>query len=180
LLKTQNKVRILGIDPGSIVTGYGIIDSDGTHNLHVASGPLRVKAETLPERLKLIFEGITEVILKYRPEVVAIEKVFMNRNADSALKLGQARGAAISAAVMQDLPVSEYTPRHIKQAVVGKGAAAKEQVQHMVKILLNYQGELQPDEADALAVALSHGHICGTLGRITEASRPTAYKRKHR
>ena len=103
----------------------------------MASGPLRVKAETLPERLKLIFEGITGVILKYHPEVVAIEKVFMNRNADSALKLGQARGAAISAAVMQDLPVSEYTPRHIKQAVVGKGAAAKEQVQHMVKILLN-------------------------------------------
>ncbi|MCW8964734.1 MAG: crossover junction endodeoxyribonuclease RuvC [Gammaproteobacteria bacterium] len=179
-MNLKSQVRILGIDPGSIVTGYGIIDSDGTHNLHVASGPLRVKAETLPERLKLIFEGITGVILKYHPEVVAIEKVFMNRNADSALKLGQARGAAISAAVMQDLPVSEYTPRHIKQAVVGKGAAAKEQVQHMVKILLNYQGELQSDEADALAVALSHGHIGGTLDRITEASRPTAYKRKHR
>lgn len=173
-------IRILGIDPGSIVTGYGIIDSDGTHNLHVASGPLRVKAETLPERLKLIFEGITEVIIEYRPEAVAIEKVFMNRNADSALKLGQARGAAIAAAVMQDLPVSEYTPRHIKQAVVGKGGAAKEQVQHMVKILLNYRGELQSDEADALAVALSHGHIGGTLGRITEASRPTAHRRKRR
>jgi len=179
-LSEKNHIRILGIDPGSIVTGYGVIDSDGTHNRHVASGPLRVKAETLPERLKLIFEGITQVILEYQPEAVAIEKVFMNRNADSALKLGQARGAAISAAVMQDLPVSEYTPRHIKQAVVGKGAAAKEQVQHMVKILLNYQGELQSDEADALAVALSHGHIGGTLGRITEASRPTAYRRKRR
>lgn len=177
---SQNKVRILGIDPGSIVTGYGIIDSDGTHNIHVASGPLRVKAETLPERLKLIFEGITAVIHEYQPDVVAIEKVFMNRNADSALKLGQARGAAISAAVMQDKPVSEYTPRHIKQAVVGKGSAAKEQVQHMVKILLNYQGELQADQADALAVALSHGHIGGTLDRIIETARPTAYKRKRR
>ena len=81
---------------------------------------------------------------------------------------------------MQDKPVSEYTPRHIKQAVVGKGSAAKEQVQHMVKILLNYQGELQADEADALAVALSHGHIGGTLGRMVDAARPTAYKRKRR
>lgn len=176
----SKKIRILGIDPGSIITGYGVIDTDGSHSVHVASGPLRVKAETLPERLKLIFEGITAVILEHQPEVVAIEKVFMDKNADSALKLGQARGAAIVAAVMQDKPVAEYTPRHIKQAVVGKGSAAKEQVQHMVKILLNYQGKLQADEADALAVALSHGHIGGTLGRITETSRPTASKRKRR
>jgi crossover junction endodeoxyribonuclease RuvC len=174
------KTRILGIDPGSIVTGYGVIDSDGTHSCHVASGPLKVKAESLPDRLKLIFEGITEVIAAHRPDVVAIEQVFMNRNADSALKLGQARGAAISAAVMQGLPVTEYTPRHIKQAVVGKGSASKQQVQHMVKILLNYQHALQPDEADALAVALSHGHIGGTLERIKQSQRPTAYKRKRR
>ena len=179
-MSNYGHIRILGIDPGSIVTGYGIIDSDGTHNVHIASGALRVGAESLPERLKLIFTGLTEVIQQYHPEVVAIEKVFMNRNADSALKLGQARGAAISAAVMQELPVSEYTPRHIKQAVVGKGAAAKEQVQHMVKILLNYQGKLQADEADALAVALSHGHIGGTLDRISEAARPTAHRRKRR
>lgn len=176
----NHKTRILGIDPGSIVTGYGVIDSDGTHNVYVASGPLRVKSETLPERLKLIFEGITSVIAEYGPNVVAIEKVFMNRNADSALKLGQARGAAISAAVMQGLPVAEYTPRHIKQAVVGKGSASKQQVQHMVRILLNHQGEFQADEADALAVALSHGHIGGTLERIEQARRPTAYKRKRR
>ena len=176
----SNRVRILGIDPGSIVTGYGIIDSDGTHNRYVASGPLRVKAESLPERLKLIYEGITAVILEYQPTVVAIEKVFMNRNADSALKLGQARGAAISAVVMQALPVHEYTPRHIKQAVVGKGGASKHQVQQMVKILLNYTTDLQADEADALAVALSHGHIGGTLERIKQAHRPTAYKRKRR
>lgn len=175
-----DKVRILGIDPGSIVTGYGVIDSDGTHNIYVASGPLKVKADTLPQRLKLIFEGITRVIAEHAPDVVAIEKAFMNRNADSALKLGQARGAAISAAVVQGLPVSEYTPRHIKQAVVGKGSATKEQVQHMVKILLNYQHSLQPDEADALAIALSHGHIGGTLSKITATSRPTAFKRKRR
>jgi crossover junction endodeoxyribonuclease RuvC len=180
LTRSNAKLRILGIDPGSIVTGYGIIDSDGAHSIHVASGPLRVKADSLPERLKLIFEGITRVIQEYRPQAVAIEKVFMNRNADSALKLGQARGAAIAAAVMQDMPVSEYTPRHIKQAVVGKGSAAKEQVQHMVKILLNHPGELQSDEADALAVALTHGHIGGTLERMAEHSRPTAYKRKRR
>ena len=173
-------MRILGIDPGSIVTGYGIIDSDGTHNRYVASGPLRVKAETLPERLKLIFEGITAVILEHGPTVVAIEKVFMNRNADSALKLGQARGAAISAVVMQGLPVFEYTPRHIKQAVVGKGGASKHQVQQMIRILLNHSSDLQADEADALAVALSHGHIGGTLERIKQAHRPTAYKRKRR
>lgn len=170
----------MGIDPGSIITGYGVIDSDGMHSLYVASGPLRVKVDTLPGRLKLIFEGVTGVILEYQPEMVAIEKIFMDRNADSALKLGQARGAAISAAVMQGLPVSEYTPRHIKQAVVGRGAAEKRQVQHMVKVLLNYQGELQSDEADALAVALSHGHISGTSGRIAEAYRPAEYKRKRR
>lgn len=178
--KTNNKVRILGIDPGSLVTGYGVIDSDGSHNVHVASGPIRIKAETLPLRLKIIFEGITAVIQQHQPQQVAIEKVFMSRNADSALKLGQARGAAIAAAVMQDLPVSEYTPRLIKQAVVGKGSAAKEQVQHMVKILLNRQLELQADEADALAVALCHGHIGGTLERLAEAERPTTYRRKHR
>ena len=181
LLKSvKRKIRILGIDPGSIVTGYGVIDSDGSYNVYVASEPLRVKAESLPERLKLIFAGITSAINRYRPEAVAIEKVFMNRNADSVLKLGQARGAAISAAVMQGLPVSEYTPRHVKQAVVGKGGASKEQVQHMVKILLNCQKNLQPDEADALAIALSHSHIGGTLERIAESSRPTAHKRKRR
>ena len=180
LSQRERKVRILGIDPGSIVTGCGVIDSDGMRNIYIASKPIRVQAETLPERLKLVFEGIASVIHQYQPEAVAVEKVFVNRNADSALKLGQARGAAIAAAVTQGLPVSEYTPRHIKQAVVGKGNASKEQVQHMVRVLLNCQQNLQSDEADALAVALSHGHIGGTLGRIVESSRPTAHKRKRR
>ena len=177
---TNNKVRILGIDPGSLITGFGVIDSDGSHNVYVASGPIRIKAEPLPERLKIIFEEVTAVIKEYKPEVVAIEQVFMNRNADSALKLGQARGAAITAAVMQDKPVSEYTPRHVKQSVVGKGSADKQQVQHMVKILLNRQDDLQADEADALAVALCHGHIGGTMARITEQDRPTAHRARSR
>ena len=176
----QGKTRILGIDPGSIITGFGVIDSDGHHNRYIASGPLAVKAATLPQRLRLIYEAISGVIAEYRPQAVAIEKTFMYRNADSALKLGQALGAAVTAAVMCGLPVAEYTPRHIKQAVVGRGGASKEQVQKMVSILLNIHHPLQADEADALAIALSHGHIIGTLARIPTAARPTAYKRKHR
>lgn len=178
MISKSQTIRILGIDPGSLVTGFGVIDSNGSENHHVASGAIRTRGEELPDRLKTIFEGITDVIRSHAPEVVAIEKVFMNRNADSALKLGQARGAAITAAVMQDIPVAEYTPRHIKQAVVGKGGAEKSQVQHMVKILLNYKENLQADQADALAVALCHGHIRGTLERIPETRRPTAYRRK--
>lgn len=104
----------------------------------------------------------------------------MNRNADSALKLGQARGAAIAAAVTRGLPVAEYTPRHIKQAVVGRGGAPKEQVQRMVGVLLNLRGALQPDEADALAIALTHGHIAATLARMRPAVRPSPHKRKRR
>jgi len=180
LKSTNNKVRILGIDPGSLITGYGVIDSDGSHNQYIASGPIKIQGEALPERLKVIFQQVTAVIREHNPDVVAIEQVFMNRNADSALKLGQARGAAITAAVMQGRPVSEYTPRHIKQSVVGKGSASKEQVQHMVKILLNRHDNLQADEADALAVALCHGHIGGTMARIVEADRPTASRRRRK
>jgi len=181
----SNKVRILGIDPGSLITGFGIIESDGSHNQYIASGPINIKGlikdqikdASLPERLKIIFEEVTAVIQTHKPEVVAVEQVFMNRNADSALKLGQARGAAITAAVMQDLPVFEYTPRHIKQSVVGKGGASKQQVLHMVKVLLNTRDELQADESDALAVALCHGHIGGTMERIEQQVKPTARRR---
>jgi crossover junction endodeoxyribonuclease RuvC len=178
LNKHSKTVRILGIDPGSLVTGFGIIDSNGNENHHVASGAIKTRGDELPDRLKTIFEGISDVIRTHAPEIVAVEKVFMNRNADSALKLGQARGAAITAAVMQDIPVAEYTPRHIKQAVVGKGAADKSQVQHMVKVLVNFQGDLQPDQADALAVALCHGHIQATMQRLPQAHRPSPYRRK--
>lgn len=160
------RVRILGIDPGSLTTGYGVIESDGSHNRYIASGPIKAGADDLAGRLKVIFEQVSLVIEEYQPEVVAIEQVFMNRNADSALKLGQARGAAVTAAAMLRKPVVEYTARLIKQSVAGKGSASKQQVQHMVRVLLNYQGRLQADEADALAVALCHGHIGATMQRM--------------
>jgi crossover junction endodeoxyribonuclease RuvC len=159
--------RILGIDPGSIITGYGIIEMQGTQGRYVASGHLKIRGETLPERLKQIFEDLTVVVQEHAPTEMAIEKVFMNSNADSALKLGQARGAAITACVMQDLPVSEYTPAQIKQSVAGSGRADKIQIQHMVNALLNLKQAPQADEADALAVALCHGHSAGTLTRLS-------------
>ena len=156
-------MRILGIDPGSRITGFGVIDIEGSRTRYVTSGCVKVVSEALPERLQEIFAGIAEVVQDYRPDHMAIERVFMARNADSALKLGQARGAAICAATSSALIVSEYSPREIKQAVVGKGGATKEQVQHMVCILLSLNSPPQADAADALAVALCHGHTHQTL-----------------
>ena len=167
-------MRILGIDPGSRFTGYGIIDVDGPRSSYVVSGCIRIKEGALPERLKQIFEGVSEVVEEFRPDQMAVEMVFMHRNADSALKLGQARGAAIVAGVTRGLPVAEYTPQQIKQAVVGGGRAAKEQVQHMVKVLLGLQGAIQADAADALGVALCHAHSGNTLSRIPGARRTIA------
>jgi crossover junction endodeoxyribonuclease RuvC len=162
--------RILGIDPGSRLTGYGIIEISGRHCKYVASGCVRVTGATIPEKLQQIFEGLTDIIEQYHPEQVAVEMVFMARNPDSALKLGQARGAAIVAAVRYQLPVSEYSARQVKQAVVGKGAADKLQVQHMVKRLLNLPASPQADAADALAVALCHAHTQQSLLNIIGAS----------
>jgi crossover junction endodeoxyribonuclease RuvC len=152
-------MRILGIDPGSRLTGFGVVHvlSSGKVN-YVASGVVRVPAIALAERLKVIYDGVVQVIAEYRPEVMAVEKVFMARNADSALKLGQARAAAILAGANGDLPVSEYTALQIKQALVGKGHAQKEQVKHMVKALLALSGNPQADAADALACAICHAH----------------------
>ncbi|MFT5350662.1 MAG: crossover junction endodeoxyribonuclease RuvC [Gammaproteobacteria bacterium] len=150
--------RVLGIDPGSRITGYGIIDMDGNHAAHVTHGAIRIEASALPIKLRTIFEKISEVLAEYHPDEMAIEKVFMHRNADSALKLGQARGSAITACAVQNIEVFEYTANQVKQATVGKGHAAKEQVQHMVKILLCLDEIPQPDAADALAIALCHGH----------------------
>ncbi len=164
-------IRILGIDPGSIVTGYGIIEQDGTQLAYVTSGCLRVGGDSLPEKLGTIFAELSELMRQYQPHEMAIERVFMHRNADSALKLGQARGAAICAGVEQSLAVAEYSPREIKQAVVGKGSADKTQVQHMIRVLLNLPDNPQADAADALAVAVCHGHMGQTLGRIPQASR---------
>lgn len=159
-------IRIVGIDPGSRLTGWGIIDMDGNHARHVSSGHLAIKADNLPQRLQLIFQGISDIVTEYEPQELAIERVFVHRNADSALKLGHARGAAICAAMLHALEVAEYSPTQIKQATVGKGNAAKPQVQHMVKILLNLKQMPQEDEADALAAAICHGHTRGTLARM--------------
>lgn len=158
--------RIIGIDPGSRITGYGLIETDRDRSVYVASGCIRIKSKAFPERLKEIFQGIQLVVKEYEPDEFAIEQVFMNKNADSALKLGHARGAAICAVVVNNMPVFEYSARQVKQAVVGKGAADKNQVQHMVKILLNLHGQLQEDASDALGVALCHAHHQQTANRL--------------
>lgn len=155
--------RILGIDPGSRVTGYGIVDVEGQKLRYVDSGCIRLAEESMPIRLMMIHQGITELVQRYRPQEFAIEEIFVHKNPNSALKLGQARGVALCAAVLAQLPISEYAARSIKQAVVGKGAADKSQVQYMVKLLLNQTGKIQSDAADALAVALTHAHHLQTL-----------------
>ena len=159
-------MRILGIDPGSRLTGYGIIDTKGREFDYIASGCIRIEADYFPDRLKQIFDGIVQIIGMYHPEQMAIEQVFLHKNADSALKLGQARGAAICAVQTQGLPVFEYAARQVKQAVVGKGNADKLQVQHMVKMLLQIQGELQIDASDGLGLALCHAHYQQTALRL--------------
>ena len=158
--------RILGIDPGSRITGYGIIDQQGQRIRYVASGCIRVEGESIAERLGVIFDGVSRIIAEYRPEEMAVERVFMNKNADSALKLGQARGAAICAGVTRAIPVAEFAARAIKQAVVGRGGAAKEQVQHMICVLLSLEQRPPSDAADDLAVAICHGHHRETGQRI--------------
>jgi crossover junction endodeoxyribonuclease RuvC len=155
---------ILGIDPGSRVTGYGIIDTDGKRNQYLACGCVRTKDVVLALRLQTIFQGIQEIINQFQPDECAIEKVFMHRNADSALKLGQARGAAICAAAISGLPVTEYTPTAIKLSVVGNGHAQKQQVQHMMRVLLGLTGTPSPDAADALAAAMCHAHVRHSVG----------------
>ncbi len=154
-------MRILGIDPGLRITGYGVIERHGARLSYVASGTIRIpSAGELPGRLKHILDGMSEVIAAYRPEIAVIEKVFVNTNPQSTLLLGQARGAAICALVLADLPVSEYTALQIKQAVAGHGKAQKSAVQEMVKRLLKLSGSPSPDSADALAAAICHtSHI---------------------
>jgi crossover junction endodeoxyribonuclease RuvC len=161
---------ILGIDPGSRITGYGLINSVGVKNEYVASGCIRVKGETLPEKLKYIFDGVSEVIDTYIPQEMSIEQVFLSKNADSALKLGQARGAAIVAATAQDVPVFEYAARRVKQSVVGKGSADKTQVQHMVMTLLKLSAAPQVDASDALAIALCHANSRLTMVKMGGAN----------
>ena len=158
--------RILGIDPGSRFTGYGIIDVEGDRAALVHEGIIRTGGGEFPQRLGKIFEGIRSVIDEYSPSDVAIETVFISKNPSSALKLGQARGAAVCAAISRGLEVSEYTPRSVKQAIVGRGGADKVQVQHMVCVLLRLAETPAEDAADALAVALCHQHTQQTAQRM--------------
>ena len=155
--------RILGIDPGSRFTGYGIIELNAGKSIWLNSGCIRIEADNLADKLCIIAEGLNALLDEFQPDEMAIEKVFVSRNVDSALKLGQARGAAISTVALRKIPVSEYTPTQIKKAVVGKGNAAKTQVQHMVVNLLGLSRAPQEDAADALAIALCHAHTGQTL-----------------
>ncbi len=157
---------ILGIDPGSRITGYGVIRQLGGRVEYLGSGCIRTSGAQLSDKLKQIYDGVSEVIIQFQPDLFAIEQVFMAKNPDSALKLGQARGCAIVAAVNAGLPVAEYAARQVKQSVVGTGAADKEQVQHMVKQLLKLPACPQADAADALAVALCHTHTQQSLIRM--------------
>ena len=163
----NSRVRILGIDPGLRITGFGVLDITGSTLAYVTSGCIKTPAAgALAVRLKSILEGLREVILSVEPDQVAIEKVFVNANPQSTLMLGQARGTAICAAVLHVLPVAEYTALQVKQAVVGNGHAAKEQVQDMVMRLLKLAGAPSPDAADALACAICHAHGGQGLGKL--------------
>ena len=155
-------VRILGLDPGSRVTGYGVVDAGGSGVRYVASGCIRVGNGSMPGRLLAIHRHVAELVATYAPGEIAIERVFVHRNPDSALKLGQARGAALCGACQAGASVHEYAARAVKQAVTGTGAAAKGQVQHMIKALLSVQGRMAADAADALAIAICHAHHRGS------------------
>ncbi len=151
---------ILGIDPGSRITGFGVIEKAGSHHHYIASGCIKTKGEVVCDRLYQIYEGLSLVIQKHIPSHVAIEQIFVKNNVDSALKLGQARGAAFVAVANFKLITAEYAPRVVKKAVVGYGAADKNQIQQMVKILLCLSDIPQRDAADALAIAICHANHC--------------------
>ena len=159
-------MRILGIDPGSRITGFGIIDVRGDEVSLVEQGVIRAGDGEFTARLGLIFDGLRRLIEQHAPTEVAVETVFISHNAASALKLGQARGAAVCAAISMGLPVAEYSPRSVKQAIVGRGGADKVQVQHMVGVLLHLRETPAEDAADALAVALCHQHTRQTVTRM--------------
>lgn len=163
-------LRVLGIDPGSRITGYGLVEQEGSRLIHLDNGAVFTdSAADFPGRLQQIFNGITQIIEQFRPDHVAVENIFFATNPQSALKLGQARGAAIVAAVHAGLPVSEYTALQVKQAVVGQGKASKEQVQKMLKALLGLPEIAQADASDALAVAVCHIHSHSLAARTVTA-----------
>ncbi len=168
----MSAVRILGVDPGSRYTGYGVIDSDKGRNVLVAAGRLDVREGELSERLLKVMDGLSAVIGEFSPDESAVEETFVNRvNAASALVLGQARGAAICACAKADLSVSEYAAAQVKLAIAGNGRAEKHQIEHMVRVLLNTREKLTSDAADALAVALTHAHVRTTRQRTGDALR---------
>ncbi|HEY4126876.1 MAG TPA: crossover junction endodeoxyribonuclease RuvC [Gammaproteobacteria bacterium] len=158
--------RILGIDPGSLSTGYGIIDSEGQTLKYVDCGNIRTSGGSFLTRLEEIYFAVGTIVERFAPDEVAVERAFVHKNADSALKLGQARAAAICGTLVKRVPLHEYTPKEVKQAVVGKGGADKEQVQHMMRVILGLKGELQADSADALAIAVCHAHSRGLKAQL--------------
>ena len=173
-------MRILGIDPGLQTTGFGVIDVHGQQLSYVASGTIRTTALALgdlPGRLKVLFDGITEVVARYQPDQSTVEIVFVNVNPQSTLLLGQARGAAITALVASNLPVAEYTALQMKKAIVGQGRAAKSQVQEMVRRLLQLPTLPGSDAADALGMAITHAHVGAAMARLAEGG--TLQRRQH-
>jgi len=172
--------RILGIDPGSRKTGFGIIEFEGQKIKHVINGRLLVGDGDFPDRLKQIFEGLTDIIERYQPDMMAIEKVFLHKNADSALKLGQARGAVICAGVSQNLTVHEYSATQIKKAVAGNGHAKKEQVQYMMSVILSLSDAPDEDAADALACAMTHVNHTAIDGATKKSKLPEGLRTSRR
>jgi crossover junction endodeoxyribonuclease RuvC len=169
-------MRILGIDPGLQTTGFGVLEADGGHLHYVASGTIsttHLERGNLPARLKVLFDGVREVINTYRPDQTAVEIVFVNVNPQATLLLGQARGACVTALVSLDMPVAEYTALQMKQAVAGHGKAAKQQVQEMVMRLLKLPGLPGKDAADALGLAITHAHAGQAIARLAALSTAT-------
>jgi crossover junction endodeoxyribonuclease RuvC len=166
----QLRHRILGIDPGSRNTGYGVIDSDGRHSRVVTSGCIRVGQHPWPDRLGLIFDRVADLVTEHQPHDMAVEQLIFARDPTAALKIGQARGALLCAGLKAGVTVHEYSPKSVKLAVVGSGGADKAQVQHMVRILLNLPEPPGEDEADALAIALCHAHSMGIPQRKRAAA----------
>lgn len=161
---------VIGIDPGSLITGYGVIGVEGDQLIYIDSGCIRIKDKTIPKRLQTIFRCLREIMNEHKPDAAAIEEVFVHTNAGGALKLGQARGAAITALVQDDIEVGEYSARQIKKSVVGTGAADKIQVQHMVTTLLKLNQSPAADAADALAVAICHINTQKSLALINNSA----------
>lgn len=167
---TELRHRILGIDPGSRTTGFGVIDTDGNRSVRIASGCIRVGEQPWPDRLGVIFDRVTTILGQHRPHEMAVEQLIFARDPTAALKIGQARGAVLCAGIKAGVSVHEYSPKSVKLAVVGSGGAAKSQVQHMVRILLALTEDPAEDEADALAIALCHAHSMGIPARKRAAA----------